>query len=217
MLKLVGSAAFRPFRNLWMLEELGVEYSHEPARPRTPEALAVNPFGKIPALVDDTFEMYESVAINTYLGDKFRGVAGVPQLVPPPGTHSRGRYEQLCCMLQSELDAQALWIHRKHASDVAKFIGGINPDAVAVAEKHAAKTIDVVALELSKSQGPYLLGHDFSAADILCVHCMNWAETVGWGARWRDVQEGDTAGKLLADYAQRCRERPAYVRAKKLP
>ena len=110
-----------------------------------------------------------------------------------------------------------MWIHRKHASDVAKFIGGLNPEAVAVAEKHAAKTMEVMAVELVRGQGPYLLGSDFSAADILLVHCMNWAESIGWGARWKEPQEGDANGRLLADYAQRCRERPAYARAKKLP
>lgn len=103
-LKLIGAAAFRPFRNVWMLEELGVAYEHIAARPRAPEAVKVNPFGKVPCLVDGDFEMYESMAINTYLGDKFRAQPGVPELVPPPGTPARGRYEQLCCTLLSELE-----------------------------------------------------------------------------------------------------------------
>jgi hypothetical protein len=86
-LKLIGAAAFRPFRNVWMLEELGVAYEHIAARPRAPEAQQVNPFGKVPCLMDGDFAMYESVAINTYLGDKFRGQPDVPQtLLPPPGT-----------------------------------------------------------------------------------------------------------------------------------
>ena len=37
-LKLIGASAFRSFRNLWMLEELGVPYAHEAARPRAREA-----------------------------------------------------------------------------------------------------------------------------------------------------------------------------------
>jgi hypothetical protein len=32
-LKLISGAAFRTFRNLWMLEELGVPYTHVPAMP----------------------------------------------------------------------------------------------------------------------------------------------------------------------------------------
>ena len=53
-LRIIGGAAFRTFRNLWMLEELGVSYSHISAMPRSPDANASNPFGKIPALIDQT-------------------------------------------------------------------------------------------------------------------------------------------------------------------
>ena len=86
MLKLVGSARFRPLRNVWMLEELGVKYVHDPARPRSDAARAINPFGKVPTLVDGDVVLYESAAINTYLSDKLRGAEGVPVLVPPAGT-----------------------------------------------------------------------------------------------------------------------------------
>ena len=113
-LTLIGHGAFRSFRNMWLLEELGVPYTHVPARPQSREAKAVNPFGKIPTLQDGDFTMYESGAINAYLADKFRGVQGTPALVPPPGTPQRGRYEQLTHCIVAEMDAQSLWIHRKH-------------------------------------------------------------------------------------------------------
>ena len=71
-LTLYGSAMFRPLRNVWMLEEMGIPYEHVPARPRSKEAGAVNPFAKIPTLVDGAMVMYESVAINTHLGDRYR-------------------------------------------------------------------------------------------------------------------------------------------------
>lgn len=228
MLKLVGSARFRPLRNVWMLEELGVKYVHDPARPRSDAARAVNPFGKVPTLVDGDVVLYESAAINTYLGDKFRGTEGVPVLVPPAGTALRGRYDQLVCMIISEVDAQGLWIHRKHASEVAQFIGELNPAATAVAQRHTASTMRIVAEELG--DGPYLLGESFSAVDILLVHCMNWAESIGWAEQWL-AADGVTAAadgtfaprfddKLmvkLREYADRCRARPAYARAKALP
>ena len=211
-LRLIGSARFRPLRNLWMLEELGVPYVHEPVRPRSAEANASNPFGKVPTLIDGEFTIYESVAINTYLGDKYRTSA--LELVPPPATTARGRYEQLVATIYGELDCQALWIHRKHASDVAKFIGAPNPEATEVARKHADKVVDVLADELGRSGGEYLLGSQFSAADILLVHCCNWAESIGWGERW-----SGEAPQLqgLATYLERCRSRPAYARAKALP
>ena len=41
---------FRSFRNLWMLEELEVDYTHVPALPRSEEALKHNPFGAAASL-----------------------------------------------------------------------------------------------------------------------------------------------------------------------
>eukprot|EP00747_Dinoflagellata_sp_TGD_P169980 gnl/TRDRNA2_/TRDRNA2_200345_c0_seq1.p1 gnl/TRDRNA2_/TRDRNA2_200345_c0~~gnl/TRDRNA2_/TRDRNA2_200345_c0_seq1.p1 ORF type:complete len:225 (+),score=31.17 gnl/TRDRNA2_/TRDRNA2_200345_c0_seq1:75-749(+) len=208
-LTLIGGAAFRPFRNIWMLEELGVGYRHVSATPRSPEATSANPFGKIPALVDGSFTMYESAAINTYLGDKFRGREGVKDLVPAPGTTTRGRYEQyvFCCM--AELDAQGLWIHRKHEA-LGQFFGAI-PDAVAHAKSHVEQVIRVISADLAAG-GPYLCGEDFSAADILFVHCLNWAETIGW-ATWQAETDGGHSSALRA-YLERCRTRPAYLAAK---
>jgi glutathione S-transferase len=79
-----------------MLEELGVAYEHAVVGPHSAEAREGSPFGKIPSLVDgEDFLMYESAAINTYLGDKFRGRDGKADLVPAAGTRERGRYEQL--------------------------------------------------------------------------------------------------------------------------
>ena len=97
MLKLVGSAKYRPFRNVWMLEELGVPWTHDPAKPRSKSAAEVNPFAKVPTLLDEDIgvTMYESIAINTHLGDRFRGHESCPTLVPPPATAERARYEQL--------------------------------------------------------------------------------------------------------------------------
>ena len=205
-LKLIGSAQFRSFRNLWMLEELGLAYTHVPARPHSEEANAANPLGKIPTLVDGEFTMNESAAINTYLGDRYGGTSG---LVPVPGTFERGRYEQVVTMLQSELDAQGLWIHRKH--EALGHIFGTIPDAVAHAKSHSAKVVKVLADTIAASGGPYLLGPGFSAADIMCVHCLNWADAIGWVDEWHESNAG------LKQYAELCRSREAYVRAKQLP
>jgi glutathione S-transferase len=215
-LTLYGSSKFRPFRNTWMLEEMGVPYEHAAIRPRSAEAKAVNTFGKIPTLRDGECVITESVAINTFLGDRYRSLPGCADLVPPPGTDLRGKYEALTCCLLAELDAQALWIHRKHASEVAAFIGGSdNPDATEVARKHADKVIGVLATDLASSDGDYLLGSSFSAADILFVHCLDWAESIGWAEKWQSP--ADEVMSNLAAYIARCRGREAYQRAKALP
>ena len=71
-----------------LLEELGVAYSVKDINFRqkehkTPEYLAVNPFGKIPALTDGDIVLFESSAIAYYLLDKYDVGR---QLTPPPGT-----------------------------------------------------------------------------------------------------------------------------------
>ena len=50
MLKVIGTRKSRAFRVLWMLEELGVDYQHNPTMPRSSHALASNPSGKLPTL-----------------------------------------------------------------------------------------------------------------------------------------------------------------------
>ena len=214
MLKLVGATGFRTFRNVWMLEELGVSYEHVLAGPRSPEANAGSPFGKIPSLCDGEFVMYESAAINTYLGDKYHSAApsGVTDLVPTAGTQARGRYEQATMCIMSELDAQGLWIHRKH--EALAHIFGACPTAVEHAKTHTARTISILAGDLRR-QGPYLLGPGFTAADILFVHCCNWAETIGWGEAWTTaLREDDADMQALARYLGLCRARAAYERTK---
>lgn len=77
MIKLYGQAKSRASRSLWMLEELGIDYQHIPVAPysgsRTPEFLKLNPNGHIPVLDDNGFVIWESLAINSYLAEKYGG------------------------------------------------------------------------------------------------------------------------------------------------
>ena len=210
-LTLIGSAAwtFRSFRNLWMLEELGVEYGHVPAFPRDKDAFAANPFGKIPALRDGEFTMYESAAINTYLGDKHRAALGDEAcLVPAPATPARGRYEQLCAAVMAELDSGGLGLHDRHSRDGRN--GQAIPAAVASAEARFAAAVEIMAAELVGSGGGhFLLGEQFTAADILLVATLDWAEHPDYAwVSW-------THDSAISRYLERCRGRPAYRKAKK--
>jgi glutathione S-transferase len=72
-----GVSASRALRSLWAIEEVGVEYTHVPTHffedSKTPEYLAVNPNGRIPALVDGDLTLFESMAINLYLAKTYGG------------------------------------------------------------------------------------------------------------------------------------------------
>src|SRR5262245_47270491 len=75
MLKVYGTRQSRAFRTVWLVEELGVPYELVPTQFATdakePQYLAINPNGKVPALVDDDVTLFESMAINLYLARKY--------------------------------------------------------------------------------------------------------------------------------------------------
>lgn len=74
-LTIYGSPRSRTQRVLWMAEELGLEFRHEPYEWNDPALksaafLALNPAGAIPAIEDDGVGLSESLAINLYLAKK---------------------------------------------------------------------------------------------------------------------------------------------------
>src|SRR5438552_18333968 len=71
-LKIYGIPRSRAFRTLWMAKELGLDYENVPTDmgnggTRTPQFLAINPNGHIPAIDDNGVVLWESMAINLYL------------------------------------------------------------------------------------------------------------------------------------------------------
>lgn len=76
MLKLYGGARSRASIVQWYLEELEVPYEFilldmQAGGHRQPEFLAINPMGKVPAIVDGDFKLWESGAILLYLAQKY--------------------------------------------------------------------------------------------------------------------------------------------------
>lgn len=72
---LYGISGSRALRSIWAMEEVGIEYDHVPtdfrADSKTDDYLAVNPNGRIPALVDGDLKLFESMAINLYLAKTY--------------------------------------------------------------------------------------------------------------------------------------------------
>ena len=72
MIQLYGNDRSRATRNIWMLEELGIDYErkmidHVSGETKRTDFIAINPGGKVPALTDGNVVMFESLAINIYL------------------------------------------------------------------------------------------------------------------------------------------------------
>jgi glutathione S-transferase len=84
MLKLYGGAMSRASIVRWYLEELEIPYEFvqldlQAGEQRKPEFLAINPIGKVPAIVDGDLQLWESGAILLYLAQKYGKVALSPE------------------------------------------------------------------------------------------------------------------------------------------
>ena len=87
MLTIYHSKQSRSMRVVWLCEELGIDYAISPLAMFTPEMktrdyLAIHPLGKVPAIDDDGFVLWETTAIFEHLATKHGG----DSLVPPRGT-----------------------------------------------------------------------------------------------------------------------------------
>ena len=77
MIKIYGSPRTSAGRCFWALEEVGASYDKvdvdmRAGKHKEADYLAINPNGKIPALVDGDYSLWESMAINSYLAHEYK-------------------------------------------------------------------------------------------------------------------------------------------------
>ena len=196
-----GAGSARPLRAHWMLHELELSYESRPIRSRsgetlTPEYTRLNPSQKIPTLQDGDFVLSESAAIVNYLATAY---GASKNLCPPAAVMERARYDQWCFFVMMELDANTLYIIRRHED--LKEIYGEAPNALQTARECFAKQARAAAERLAAT-GPFVLGERFTGADILLTTCLA-------GALRRKIE----LPGALHDYLQRTTARAAYQRA----
>ena len=163
---LYGYTASRAARNLWVLEELNLPYTHEKVKTRdpssrTPEYLAINPTGFIPSLKDGDAVMFESLGINLYLAQKY----GKDTLWPSdkPG---QAKCMQWTMWSATGLEPYAItMIVQKIFTPEEKR----NQAVYDKAEENLHKELALLETVLGRS--PYLCGDSFSVGDlnIACV------------------------------------------------
>jgi glutathione S-transferase len=192
-LRIYGVARTRAFRVLWMAEELGLDYEHivletGPAGASRPDYLAVNPNGRLPAIDDDGFILWESLAINIYLAKKH--ATGTLYPATPQG---EAKATQWSLWAANEIErATNVWsFHAERLPEPER-----DPAIVAAALQLLASPYRV--LDQALSGHSYLLGDDFTVADLN-------VGAVALRARAMDL----SATPHFAAWLERCYQRPA--------
>lgn len=171
MYRVIGQAKTRTFRVLWMLEELGQPYETDPAEPRSQAVLAYSASGKVPVLLDGDRPITDSTAIITYLADKHGA------LTYPAGTIARARQDSLTHLILDELDA-VLWTAARHS-----FILPEGRRVPLVKDSLKWEFGESLARLAGRIEGDWLLGDEFTIADILLTHCLIWARAAKFQVR----------------------------------
>jgi glutathione S-transferase len=202
MLKIYGIPRSRAFRTLWMAKELGLEYENVSVNmadggTRTPEYLAINPNGHIPAIDDDGFVLWESMAINLYLAKK----------------HARGSLYPIRFEDEARTWQWSFWGMTEVERPVltAMFHRALLPederDAALADQCERELGRPLMLLEQAVADQPYLLGEHFTVADLNLASILSWA---------RPARIDFSHVPKAADWLKRCAERPAARAARDL-
>ncbi|RIA83115.1 glutathione S-transferase [Glomus cerebriforme] len=175
------------------LKELGIPYEITPpatfADIKTPEYLATkHPFGKIPVLIDDGFQLYESRAITRYLVNKYQGTKNSTVLIPSD-VQKAALVEQFISVEISYYNGP---VTKLVAQEVfTKFRGGSpDPEIVKEAREEINKVLDVYEKLLEGKD--YLTG-EFSLADLHHYPYTYYSITSGHGDLWNDSKRPNVA------------------------
>lgn len=175
----------------WMLEEAGTPYRTEILEyggvMKSPEYLAINPMGKVPAIAHGGRVVTECAAICAYLADAFPG-AGLA-----PSTADRADYYRWLFFAAGPLEAAVTnkAIGAEPGEDQRRMVG------------YGSLATVLEVLENRLAERKYIAGDRFSAADVYL------GSHIGWGMQWGTIDQR----RAFTDYWQRLAERPACRRA----
>jgi glutathione S-transferase len=177
----------------WMLEEVGARYDMrlidlKGGEQRRPPYLAINPMGKVPAILHRGTVVTEAAAICAYLADAFPAAGLAPGLTDPRrGSYFRWLFFGPTCA---------------EAAIVDRLLDRPASPAMSLGYGDAATTFDTLAAALAP--GPWLLGDFFTAADVVIGSDLLWGRSVG------QLPDPDR----FNPYLDRLRTRPALQRCR---
>ncbi len=141
MLKLYGGTRSRASLVQWYIEELNLPYEFvlldmANGEHRQDTFLSLNPFGKVPVLVDGDFKIWESGAILLYIAQKYGNLGNLPE--------TRAIAEQWVLFANATL-GPGIFSEATRAKELPKLMTPLN--------------------ELLSKQ-PYILGNEFTVVDV---------------------------------------------------
>jgi glutathione S-transferase len=201
-MKLYHFPSPNPQKVTFALKELGLDCEMVPVdltkrEQREPAFLALNPFGRVPVLVDGDLTVRESHAILAYLGEK------TGRLWPQSPTAQADALQWLFFQSQHIMPPTAQVALRIRA----KVLGlPLDEATIAQGEKALPDPLRVIEGQLAKNK--WMLGAEFSLVD--CAYCpiLNVIEKAGFSyAEFPQVSA----------YLDATRARPAWKETPKLP
>lgn len=175
-----------------LLEELQADYQiHlldlKKGQQRTPEFLALNPMGKVPAVRHGDVVVTEQAAVFMYLAELYpeRGLS------PAIGDPLRGPYLRWMVFYGSCFEPAMIDKSMDREPGAASSC------------PYGSYEMVVRLIERQLERGPWLLGDRYTAADVL------WASALGWILAFKLIP----ASAPVQAYVERFRARPAVQRA----
>lgn len=191
----------RSMRIVWALEELGLPYEIAPTKLdrayfKTPEWRAISPTGKIPVMYDEGKPLFESVAAIHYLSEKYAD----GKLARRPRDDDYGAFLQ--------------WLHYGEAG-MGPYFGMLIGQTRVLPEEQRIEAMKQWAimecrnccavLESALGDKPFILGEEFSLADISLGYGLHLIRLSG--------ESKDIIGPRTMAYYGRLAERPAWRKA----
>lgn len=178
----------------WMLEEVGEPYDTEIVaygdEMKAPAFTAINPMGKVPALVHNGAVITETAAICAYLADAF------PQAGLAPPVDQRATYYRWFFFAAGPLEA----------ATTNKALGVVpREDQRRMTGYDRMETV-IDTLEQAVQASPYLAGEQFTAVDVYA------GAQIVWGLQFGTLEKR----QAFEEYVARLNARPAKQRADKI-
>lgn len=178
-LVLYGGERTRAQSVVWYLEELGVDYQYKTLdlaaeENKQPEYLAINPMGKVPALVDGDFSVWESGAILWHLANKYEKISS--------DLTTQSEIIQWILFANSTL-GNGLFLEDVREQEMPRLLTPLNE----ILQKN-----------------PYLMGEEFSVADVAVGYYLHTAKTL-FKLDWQEYP-------FVIDYLERLSQREAFAK-----